>query len=88
MQCLSRRLVPPCKRKKLDIPFCEQREQKRAQHQICQQEEAEEMARVLVDLEKLLKSKKTKFVGDDRRLQAQCTHTIASHLKIVVCNGR
>jgi hypothetical protein len=35
------------------------------QHQIHQQEEAEEMARALVDLEKLLKSKKTKFVGGD-----------------------
>jgi len=79
--------VPPRKRKKLDIPFREQREQKRAQHQIRQQEEAEEMARALVDLEKLLKSKKTKFVGGDQGLQAQRTHAMASHLKMVVCSG-
>lgn len=80
--------VPPHKRKKLDIPFREWREQKRVQHQIHQQEEAEEMARALVDLEKLLKSKRTKFVGGDRGLQARRTHAMASHLKMVVRNGR
>ena len=57
-------------------------------HQIRQQEEAEEMAQALADLEKLLKLRKTKFVGGNQGLQAQCAQAIVSHLKMVLQNGR
>jgi hypothetical protein len=41
-----------------------------------------------VDLEKLLKSKKTAFVGGPQGLQARRTLAMASHFKMVVRNGR
>jgi len=55
--------VPPRKRKKLDVSYRVQREQKRKQR-------SEELEKALKDLEKLLKSKKTKFVGGMQGLQA------------------
>jgi len=39
-------------------------------------------------LEKLLKSKKTNFVGGNQGVQAQHAQAIASHLKMVLRNGR
>ncbi|KAJ8580330.1 hypothetical protein M405DRAFT_890518, partial [Rhizopogon salebrosus TDB-379] len=69
------------KRQKLDVPYREQRKQLRIR-------QLEEKTRALTDLEKLLKSKKTTFVGGEQGLQARRAHAIASHLRMVVQNGR
>jgi hypothetical protein len=69
------------KRQKLDVPYREQRKQLRIR-------QLEEKTRALADLEKLLKSKKTTFVGGEQGLQARRAHAIASHLRMVVQNGR
>ncbi|KAG2750889.1 hypothetical protein P692DRAFT_20847015 [Suillus brevipes Sb2] len=39
-------------------------------------------------MDKLLKLKKTQFIGGLRGLQARCTQAIQSHLKLVATNGR
>lgn len=69
------------KRQKLDVPYCEQRKQHRIK-------KLEERTKGLVDLEKFLKLKKTVFVGGEQGLKACRTHTITSHLRMVVQNGQ
>ena len=73
--------VPPQKRQKLDVPYRQQRKE-------LQNHRLEERTRGLTDLEKLLKSKKTTFVGGEQGLQARHTRVITSHLRMVVRNGR
>lgn len=73
--------APPCKRKKLDVPYVECRKLHRMQ-------QVEERVQGLVDLRKLLNSGKTTFIGGERGLQARRTHAMESHLKMVVHNKR
>lgn len=74
-------VVPPRKRQKLDVPYRIQRKEKRNQQLLA-------LEKALDDLEKLIKSKKTKFVGGMQGLQARRTHAIHSHLVMVVKNKR
>jgi hypothetical protein len=80
---VSKRLpvAPPLKRQKLTVPYREQRKQRHKQRR-------EECRKALMDIEKLLQSKKTLFVAGARGLQSRRTYAIASHLKMVVQNGR
>jgi len=73
--------VTPRKRRKLDVPYRDQRKGR-------QEAAAAAQSEALADLEKLLKSKKTEFVGGIRGLQARQTYAIESHLRLVVKNGR
>ena len=73
--------VPLRKRQKLDIPYRAQREQKRKQR-------LEDLENAFKDLEKLLRAKKTKFVGGMQGLQARRARTMESHLRLVVKNPR
>jgi hypothetical protein len=74
-------VAPPLKRQKLAVPYRKQRKQ-------CWKQRAEEYRKALTDVNKLLLSKKTIFVAGTQGLQACCTRAIASHLKMVVQNGR
>jgi len=71
----------PIKRRKLHVPYRDQRKRK-------QEATAKEQVKALTDLEKLMKSKKTEFVGGIWGLQACRTCAIESHLRLVVKNGR
>ncbi|KAG1803044.1 hypothetical protein EV424DRAFT_1582458 [Suillus variegatus] len=73
--------VPPRKRQRLDVPRRVQQEHKREYW-------SKEMNKALGDMDKLLKSKKTQFIGGPRGLQARRTQAIQSHLKLVATNGR
>lgn len=73
--------VPPRKRQRLDVPRRVQQEHKREYR-------SKEMNKALGDMDKLLKSKKTQFIGGPRGLQARRTQAIQSHLKLVATNGR
>ncbi|KAG1866359.1 hypothetical protein C8R48DRAFT_600387 [Suillus tomentosus] len=72
--------VPPLKRWKLEVPYRVQ----------CQKDRAAQMEKLksgLQDVDKLLKSAKTKFVGGVNGLQARHTRAICAHLDLVVRNG-
>jgi hypothetical protein len=73
--------VPPLKRRKLEVPYCVQRQKDRAA-------QMEKLKSGLQDVDKLLKSAKTKFVGGVNGLQAHRTRAIRAHLDLVVRNGR
>lgn len=68
------------KQHRLDVPYWDQRKRK-------QEATAKEGLKALVDLEKLMKSKKIEFVGGIRGLQARQTNAIESHLRLVIKNG-
>ncbi|KAG1896770.1 uncharacterized protein F5891DRAFT_1192665 [Suillus fuscotomentosus] len=72
--------VPLLKRRKLEIPFCMERKNAKERH-------ADERRVALEAIEKLLKSKKTNFVGGPDGLQAKRTRTIQSHLALIVKRG-
>jgi hypothetical protein len=74
-------VVPPPKRRRLDIPYRTQRKLKR-------QERMLKWKDALIAVERLLKSKKTKFISGLQGLQARRTFAIQSHLRIVVKNQR
>ncbi|KAH7917225.1 hypothetical protein BV22DRAFT_1108607 [Leucogyrophana mollusca] len=83
-QCLwSNRLpgIPPRKRQRLDVP-------RRVQQQCRNENQIEELKRALEDVKKLIKSKKTMFLGGLQGLQARRTKAIQSHLRLVVKNRR
>ncbi|KAG1833187.1 hypothetical protein EV424DRAFT_1533309 [Suillus variegatus] len=73
--------VPPPKRWKLKVPYRVQREKDKAV-------QMEKLKSELQDVDKLLKSAKTKFVGGVNGLQTRCTRAIHAHLDLVVRNGR
>ncbi|KAG1781318.1 hypothetical protein EV702DRAFT_963062 [Suillus placidus] len=73
--------VPPRKRQRLDVP-------RRVQQEHKQEYRSKEMNKALGDMDKLLKSKKTQFIGGPRGLQERRTQAIQSHLKLVATNGR
>jgi hypothetical protein len=72
-------VVLPLKRRHLDIPY-------RTQHKLKWQEQMLKWKDALVAVERLLKSKKTKFISGLQGLQAQWTFVIQSHLQIIVKN--
>jgi len=74
-------IAPPLKRQKLAVSYREQRKQ-------CRKQRVEEYRKALTDINKLLLSKKTIFVAGTQGLQARRIRAIASHLKMVVQNGR
>jgi len=73
--------VPPPKRRRLDIPYRTQRELKQKERRL-------KWSEALVAIDKLLNSKKTKFISGPRGLQARRTSAIRSHLQIIVKNQR
>ncbi|KAJ7697544.1 hypothetical protein B0H16DRAFT_1749993 [Mycena metata] len=79
----SRRLpaVPPRKRRKLDVPAREMRKRKQAAHQL-------EFEKALADIQKQIKSKKTKFDAGHNSLQEYRVRAIQSYLIMVVKHGR
>ena len=74
-------VAPPLKQRRLDIPYCTQRKLK-------QDEQMLKWGEALVTIDKLLASKKTKFISGPQGLQACCTLAIQSHLQIVVKSQR
>jgi hypothetical protein len=72
--------VPKLKRRKLDIPYREQR-------QLRSKERLDEFRSAYTDIQKLNKAKKTKFVGGLQGLQARRAHAMESALALVVKNG-
>ncbi|KAG1732059.1 hypothetical protein EDB19DRAFT_1640483 [Suillus lakei] len=72
--------VPPLKRWKLEVPHRVQRERDRSA-------QMEKLKSGLQDVDKLLKSAKTKFVSGVNGLQARRTCAIHAHLDLVVRNG-
>ena len=73
--------VPPLKRRKLDVPVLIQREKSREKWLTA-------MLEALVDLNKVIQSKKTKFSGGPQGLQARRARAIAGHLFLVTKSGR
>jgi len=73
--------VPALKRRKLDIGYRVARKKE-------QEQRAEDLQKAHDDIEKLIKSKKTKFIGGINGLQARRARAIQSHLSLVVCNKR
>ena len=73
--------VPAFKRRKLDVPLHELRRLRQEQH-------LEELKGALAAIEKLLKSKKTAFIGGPNGLQAKRARSIQSYLMMVVKKGR
>ena len=55
---------PPLKHQKLDVPYCVQRAKKHAVH-------ISEYTAALKDIDKLIRSKKTKFISGPQGLQAR-----------------
>jgi hypothetical protein len=72
--------VPPLKRRKLDVPVREMKAKKHAHH--CQ-----ELEKGFDDIEKLIHSLKTKFVGGREGLQACHACAIQSYLLMVAKRG-
>ncbi|KAG2113838.1 uncharacterized protein F5147DRAFT_744070 [Suillus discolor] len=73
--------VPPLKRWKLEVPH-------RVQHEKDRSAQMDKLKSGLRDVDKLLKSVKTKFVGGVNGSQARRTRAIRAHLDLVVRNGR
>ncbi|KAG2078730.1 hypothetical protein BDR04DRAFT_1112867 [Suillus decipiens] len=69
-------VVPRLKWHKLDVPYHEQR-------RLAKETKLEEMKKPLTSIEKLLKAKKTVFVGGPNGLQAKHAHSIQSYLTMV-----
>ncbi|KAG0692791.1 hypothetical protein DFH29DRAFT_817140 [Suillus ampliporus] len=69
--------VPPLKRRKLDVPYREQR-------RLAKETRLDEMKKALTSIEKLLKAKKTVFVGGLNGLQVKCARSIQSYLTMVI----
>lgn len=74
-------VVRPLKHHKLDVPA-------HAQKRIDNERHGDERCVALKAIEKLLKSKKTKFIGGLGGLQAKRTRTIQSHLALIIKRGR
>ncbi|KAF8055963.1 hypothetical protein FPV67DRAFT_1384425, partial [Lyophyllum atratum] len=72
---------PPLKRRCLEVPVRTQRERNKA-------EKRKKLDNALSDVQKLLKSKKTKFEGGPSGLQAYRTLAIQSLLRMSIKNGR
>lgn len=72
--------APPLKRRKLDVPYRVQRQQAR-------QEKIEKVKRAHVDIEKLLASRKTKWVSGANGLQIRRTRAIEYYFRLKE-NGR
>ena len=77
--------VPKLKRRKLDVPYHEQRRLLRNKRK---SDELDEFQSAYTDIQKLNKAKKTKFVGGLQGLQARRAHAMESALALVVKNGR
>ncbi|KAJ7575738.1 hypothetical protein C8J56DRAFT_801145 [Mycena floridula] len=69
--------VPPLKRQKLDIPY-------RQAHLLKQDKALEDWVTALNAINRLIKSKKTVFIGGPEGLQARRARTIQSHLALIV----
>ena len=76
-----RAFPPPLKRRKLDVSYRVQRAEKRAARIL-------DFTAALKDIDKMIRSKKTKFVSGPHGLQARRALAIRSHLRLVVKNGR
>ena len=78
----------PCKKQKLDVLYWVQRAQKLETHK--QQKVAKLTAwqEALTDIQKLFKSKHTKFVSSDWGLQAKWVKAIKTYLHLVLQNKR
>ena len=72
---------PPQKRRRLDVPYRVARKKKREERRAVLQAG-------LVDIEKLIASKKTRFDAGGTGLQARRARAVQSHLHMVVKNGR
>ena len=72
---------PPLKRRKLDVPYRVQHAKKHAVH-------ISQFTAALKDIDKLIQSKKTKFISGPQGLQARRALVIRSHLQLVVKNKR
>ena len=70
-------LIPPLKHYRLVVSYCAQRAAGKGTR-------IKELKAAFEDIEKLLCSKKTQFIGDTQGLQAKCAQTIQSHLLLVV----
>lgn len=74
-------MPPPLKRCRLEVP-----------HRVARQKAKEERCALLqqdlMDIEKVIASKKTQFVSRYKGLQAYCARAIHSYLFIIVKNGR
>ena len=73
--------VSGLKCRKLDVRYWVTRKKE-------QNQRAEDLKNAYHDMEKLVKSKKTHFIGGVNELQARRAHAIRSHLFLVVCNQR
>lgn len=72
---------PPLKRRKLDIPT-------RQAQQLSSEAKHKNLAKALVDIEKLIRSKRYAFAAGENGLQAYRARAIQSCLQMVVQNGR
>lgn len=79
----ARRLpqVPPRKRQKLEVSYRAQRQQQREQN-------INNLKKAHIDIEKLLASRKTKFVAGENGLQIRRTRAIECYLRLKIKNGR
>ena len=75
--------IPKLKRRKLDIPYREQRQLRSKERS----DEFDEFRSAYTDIKKLNKAKKTMFVGGHQGLQARRAHAIESALALVVKMG-
>jgi hypothetical protein len=73
--------VPVLEQRKLDVSYRKARKEKRDRS-------TQSLQKAFNDIEKLMASKKTKFISGPRGLQACRTHAIHAHLRLIVCNGR
>jgi hypothetical protein len=73
--------VPARKRQRREVPYRIERLEKRKKRQA-------EVKDALKDLQKLLQSKKTRFVAGPNGLQARRTAAIETHLRLIIANGR
>ena len=71
----------PLKRRKLDVPYRIQRAEKHAARIL-------DFTAALKDIDKMIRSKKTKFLSGPHGLQARRAFAIRSHLRLVVKNQR
>ncbi|KIK18907.1 hypothetical protein PISMIDRAFT_54765, partial [Pisolithus microcarpus 441] len=73
--------IPLFKRRRLDVPYRVQKQQKMDNRLL-------NLKTAFEDLDKMLKSAQTKFVGGQNGLQARRCRAIRAHLDLVIRNGR
>ena len=73
--------APPCKRRKLDVPY-------RTQRQLQHERNINDQKKAHVDIEKLLASRKTKFVAGENGLQMRRARAIECYFRLKIKNGR